>query len=371
MQFQYRAVSDRGEQRQGTVEAADEQAAVARLQKAGLVVWMVTPAGEPEPLRLPTRERIELIASLGVMLQSGLTLARALGVLAETSRVAAALLESISRGERFSVAMSKVEGCFPASWIGLVRLGEDSGSLVLVLARLAAAAERAEQHRRQLVKSLVYPAFTLLGTLATTGLMVFFLLPRFAALVGNPASPLPTRALLWLARPGVATALAWVLVVAALILYVRRRRVLGWVTRLGLWRKAAWAGLCRNLALMLEAGMPLGQGLRLMRDSAPTSYERLVLSDMLVRVAQGQELPLLFGEGPPVLGHLVRAGVESGRLVFLLGRGADLLEDEVTGTLETTLLLLEPLLIGLCGLLVAFVMMGAFLPAYRMLLEVA
>ncbi|MEW6283902.1 MAG: type II secretion system F family protein, partial [Candidatus Eremiobacterota bacterium] len=72
---------------------------------------------------------------------------------------------------------------------------------------------------------------------------------------------------------------------------------------------------------------------------------------------------------PPAVGHLVAVGVESGRLAGMLDRVGRLLEEEADARLETAMILLEPALIGLCGLAVGFVVMAAFLPAYRLALE--
>lgn len=382
MQFQYRAVDPRGERREGALEAPSREAALARLHGQGLVVWKLASSASEEPeLRLGGRDRARFFLQLSVMLESGLGLVRGLGVLARgeppVGPVAACLQASIERGQRFSVSLGQLPECFTPTWVGLVRVGEETGALAQIMRRLSEHLERREYRRGRLLSALAYPCLTLLGALSVCALMVYWMVPRFVGLI-EPGGELPgpTRLLLAVSQPGVFWGLVWLSLVAGGLAYLQRQRLLALLWRapvLGRWLQlGATAELCRNLALMLDSGLPLAQGLKLLRMSPQSPFLELALQRLEERLRQGEELQAVFqGSGlSPFLVQLATIGAELGRLPPMLDRCAGLLEDEAEGRLDTLMVLLEPMLIGFCGLVVGFVLMAAFLPAYGLLLEV-
>ncbi len=382
MQFQYRAVDPRGERREGALEAPSREAALARLHGQGLVVWKLASSTSEEPeLRLGGRDRARFFLQLSVMLESGLGLVRGLGVLARVEPpvgpVAACLQASIERGQRFSVAMGQLPECFTPTWVGLVRVGEETGALTQIMRRLAEHLELTEVRRGRLLSALIYPLCTLLGALGVSALMVFWMVPRFVGLV-EPGGELPgpTRLLLWISQPTVFWGLVWLSLVGLGLAYLQRQRLLSWLWNaplLGRWLKlGATAELCRSLALMLDAGLPLAQGLRLLRLGPQSTFLEAILRRLEERLRQGEELKVVFqGSGlSPFLVQLASIGAELGRLPPMLDQCARLLEEEAEGRLDSLMVLLEPMLVGFCGLVVGFVLMAAFLPAYGLLLEV-
>lgn len=327
---------------------------------------------------------------LATLIQAGIGIIEALEILARQSdspRLRATwedLTRRICEGSSLSAALTLHPQLFGPTYLGLIRAGEQTGRLHLVLQRLAEMLEKDFRLRRKLKSALVYPALVL----ATTGLLTFFLfttvMPNFVTIFQEMGVPLPllTQILVLLTRlcnhPGF-----WLVLLGS-----GYQAYLGFETlqssrdgRSKLQRAALalpWLGraiqdcglarYCLTLENLLACGMGLPQALLM----AAEASGQVALQEDAMEALVALESGLLLSEHyrsretlyPGMMVHLITVGEESSSLCGVLHKLGEWFGEEADHRLEQAQAALEPVLMGLASLLVGLVILGIFLPLY-------
>ena len=168
--FTYQAVRQDGEATEGELEAPDEGAVIRQLQGQGLIPLEIRPAGglgdrlRRDRVRTLTAKEIAVLTrELSTLLESGLTLDRSLQILIELSQeqrivqVMTTIQGRVRGGSTFAAALEEQGGQFPRLYVNMVRAGEASGTLEVVLGRLADYLERTAELRETITSALIYP----------------------------------------------------------------------------------------------------------------------------------------------------------------------------------------------------------------------
>ena len=290
-------------------------------------------------------------------------------------------MDEIRRGTRLSRALLEVGRPFTPIHGAILAAGESSGRLDRALEELATREESSARLQRRVQAALLYPCFVLLVSLLGLFLLLRFLLPVLSGLSqqagGTPARTLTMlaqlaaysqRPELWLGLGLAAVALAWI---------VRRPwahkllQRLAW--RIPIVRLQAQVILCRTLASLLSAGLPLVDTVQL----ACQCTGNAVLSDVLTRaldhVRCGESLAQSLTDSrilPASFRGILTVGEKSGRLEFILGKLAQLYEWELDSAIETFVKSLEPLTVALVGGAVMGLMVCTFNPLYDILRQI-
>lgn len=377
--------------------AESPQAVAERLQAAGLFPVAIEPlgmfgwSGRSWRARFGASRRVGAAAlaafarRLADLLRSGLPLAPALDLLArqernaELRRAVESVRDEVRGGSALSAAAAKSPGTFPPIFVSLIKAGEISGGLDVVVERLALYFERAGEIQGRVRAALVYPAVLLLLGTGAVAFLLIVVIPKFAALFAElgQALPWPTRLLLALS---VVFSKGWWVILAAACgaaagLDRWRHRPAGrlkmdaWALRLpvlGPLLQAEYGGrFARTLGTLLQSGVPILRGLDLAGSAVPNVLIRRELEQIGRAVEDGAGLakPLRASTVfPPVLGELATVGEESGSLETVLLRGAEGLEREVERGIRTLLSLLEPAIVIALGGAVAFIVLAVMLP---------
>jgi type II secretion system protein F len=394
-QFQYRAVDTQGKVVEGTIEAAEVPAVVARLHDRGLIPINIASGdgARPRPARvtlpeLPTlgrrrvkgRDLLVMTQELSALVSSGLPLDRSLATLAELAdnpelkRIMREVLNAVQGGKSLADALGQHK-VFPPLYVNMVRAGELGGFLDAVLQRLAEYLDRAQALRDEVRAALTYPV---LLTCALGGSMTFLLvyvLPKFSALFEDMGKALPLQARIVL---GVSDALRhyWWAGLAALVIGViafrysvrtpRGRYAFDqWKLRLVLvgpvLRKMEVAGIARTLGTLLKSGVPMLQALGTVKEIAGNQVISRSLGDVEVGVREGAgvaEPMARSGVFPPLAVQMIAVGEETGRLDELLMRVAEHFDREVRVAIQQFTRLLEPVMIVVMGLAVGSVVVS-------------
>lgn len=389
--YWYKAASPAGEVSTGSLEGASVAEVVARLQAQGQVPIRVEERGRPAARGRPRlslqRHRVkdaELAAftrEMATLLEAGLPLDRALGVLGSLSDNPAliSLVDDIRRrvqhGEALGAALAAHPRVFPPVYVNLVRAGESGGALETVLGRLAEHLERSRELRESVTSALIYPVILVLVAVGAVLLLLAYVVPQFAQLFADVDRQLPlaTRVVVGagelLQNHGVAL-LAGVLALAALFQRLARRpgprrRLQALALRMPLagefLRRADTARFARTLSTLLGNGVPLLEAFR----GAGDVVEMLPLAERLGAVAErlreGGRLAdeLARAQALPAFAvQMIRVGEESGDLPSMLERVADVYERELQTSLRRALAVLEPALILVLGVVVAGIVMS-------------
>ena len=393
--FVYKAANRRGQTVDGVMEAADARAVVERLHKEAYYPIRVAPHGErtgffsvAASARIRQRELLALTQQLATLFEAGLPLDRALSILqelADGARVKAIvsdLLHSVRGGASFSEALAKHHPRpFSRLYINMVRAGEKGGVLEVSLRRLAEFLEARAAFNEAVMSALAYPlVITTVGAGAIVFLMTF-VIPRFATIFQDLGQtiPLPTQILL-----SISAALQTYWWLGALIALIG---ILAWRVWTGnpegrrgadhmllglpiigpLTMKVETARFARTLGTMLRSGVPVLGAMAVVGDMMSNQAVGLAVSRLAEGVKRGGTIAAgmqQHGAFPALAIHMVRVGEETGRLEEMLLKVADTFETDVRTDLKRVLGLLEPAIILLMGVLVAFIVVAMLLAIF-------
>jgi type IV pilus assembly protein PilC len=340
-------------------------------------------------VRPPLRDLSLGLRQLSLMLQAGVHLMRALEALTqqpdspELAEIWWTVQGTVGRGGSLSQALAPFSRCFSRQTVHLVQVGERTGSLVAVLARLADHFEREDDLRRRLLSAMAYPLVVLLVSALVSGGLLRFVLPPFLdSLVSLKLQlPWPTRILLLLSG---AIRHPWWLAALAMGLWFSRARWLGWLSGPWVYRLAQGVPLlnrclrnCATLRMARAASLLLAGGGEVLR-----SWQLALKSSGDPRVEQlfdGLKKQLLAGGEPsaffsrqrrlvsPLFAAVLEVGENTGKTSYLLDRLSLLLEEELDHQLTLLTAMLQPTLLLLVSISTLFVILGLFLPLYAQL----
>ncbi len=393
--FVYRAADRRGKTIDGVMEAPDTRAVVDRLQKDAYYPIRITPHAErvrwgglARAGRFSQRDLLALTQQLATLVEAGLPLDRALGIVEELAPHARAkalvgdLLGSVRGGASLSEALAKHHPRpFSRLYINMVRAGEKGGVLEVTLRRLAEFLEARAAFAEAIVSALIYPSAILAVGIAAVVFLVAFVIPRFATIFADlgQAVPLPTQILMTVSA--IVQGYWWVGVLAVLAAVLAWRvwirtpdgrlawsqTVLGLPLIGGLATKTETARFARTLGTLLRSGVPVMGAMAVVGDMMSNeaigrAVERL--ADGVKRggtIAAGMQAEARF---PALAVHMVRVGEETGRLEEMLLKVADTFEADVRTELKRALGALEPVIILAMGVLVAFIVVAMLLAIF-------
>lgn len=390
--FTYRAVDAEGRRSQGRVTAASDAAAARELETRGLMALDLreggaeATGGKGGAGGKKRRALLEFTRGMAALLPAGMPLARALGASANTSPkeiqgVLAEIQDRVQRGDTLSTALGEHPEYFSPLYVGIVRAGEQSGSLDSAFIRLTSHIEREEELSSKLISSSIYPLVLAVVGIASVLVLLLFVLPRFAEMLEGSGSSLPRSTAIVMGIAEGARAVWPVFVVLPFALM----GILGWMRSspagrrvgsglllslpvVGGWRRQALAArFARMAGELVGGGVPL---LNALRDTAecmgdPTAQEGI--EKVRHRVREGSPLHKAVAEiriFPPELWQLIALGEESGRLADFLLKGADFLERRTERALERMVSLVGPVMIVTFGGIVALVALSLLQAIY-------
>jgi len=328
-----------------------------------------------------------LTYDLSTLLGAGLPLVQALDVLAEqaTEQRLRDVLHELSReiqdGRRFSEALGRFPGLFPALYRGIVSNGEATGRLDHALERLAEFLERDLEFRKKVRDVLIYPVMVLTMAGVVLSIFLVFIIPAFERVYARSHASLPllTRMLLAWSRAA-RLGLPFVLLAATLLLVPKVRewiwntvivplqRALLRLPRIGTLAQMALLGrFAHSMAMMLQSGVPLLAALEVAGAiGGPLRFDAMVdgLKRSVVHGRRLSEAMRASGWFTPVFLRMVSVGEETGRLDVMLARVAVILDRDFDTRMRRVLTLLEPLLILLVGAIVGVILMSLYLPMF-------
>lgn len=397
--FRYRAIGADGVIVAGAIQAADHAQAVEALRRLGQLPIAVARQGAldlslPGARGLNARQAAALFAGLAMLLQSGVALDQALGLLAgpdedpRIARAAARLRARVQAGAALAAAMAEDSERFDAVALAMIRAGEEGGQLAQAAATAAQQLETARLAGERLRAALTYPLVILLVALLTLVLIATVVAPAFLPLFADRGAA-PPLALALLAGGGELLAAWWPALLAVALggwaglrhlmalpglLLAWHRRLLA-VPRLGRLVGAIEFGrFARALGGLLQAGVRLPQALKLAQAVLRNTSLAADIAGATTQVRAGNRLAAALGTVahlPPVARHLLAVGEHSGQVAPALLRIAELCQRQVEKDTERALALLGPALVVGLGGLVAFViaaLLGAVLDANQLVL---
>ncbi|MFK7698759.1 type II secretion system inner membrane protein GspF [Pseudomonas caspiana] len=389
--FKFRALDSQGVAQNGTLDAKDQDAAVAVLQKRGLLVLQIDPAGMGG-LRnalgrgmLNGAALVSFTQQLATLLGAGQPLERSLGILLkqpgqpQTRALIERIREQVKAGKPLSAALEEEGTQFSSLYISMVRAGEAGGALESTLRQLSDYLERSQLLRGEVINALIYPAFLVVGVLGSLALLLAYVVPQFVPIFKDLGVPIPmiTEVILGLGEFLSAYGLAVLAGLIALIwlLVLRRkdparrerhdRRVLG-IRIIGpLLQRIEAARLARTLGTLLNNGVALLQALVIARQVCTNRALQAQVAQAAESVKGGGTLASAFGAEPllPDLAlQMIEVGEQAGELDSMLLKVADVFDVEAKRGIDRMLAALVPALTVVMAGMVAVIMLAIMLP---------
>lgn len=391
--FHYQAADAAGNVIQGTLEAREERQVVVHLQQGGLIPLRINLAEtasrwqEKLPLRrsrIPSREVVNFTQEMAALLKAGLPLDRSLIALEQvTTRpamkaVLSQVLRDLQEGKTLGDALSR-HRIFSPLYVSLVQAGETGGFLEEALERLGDYLNTVSEFRSYLFTALIYPMILAgVGSLSLI-LMLLYVVPRFESFFKEMGQNLfwTTRLLIGLSHALRSYWWLGALLVVVGVLGLRRLikssegqfqidRFKMTAPFLGdLSRRVAAVFFAKTLGTLLANGVPLVSSLRVVIASVNNRYLARSLTGVLGNVEKGQQLSGLLkkvGLFPELFLQMTAIGEETGHLADMLLSAAGSLENDARGAVRRLLALLEPVLILVTSLVVAFIIVSLLLP---------
>jgi type IV pilus assembly protein PilC len=320
------------------------------------------------------------------LIKAGLPILKALDLLTESAAAPKLrpILEDVRRRVREGALLSEAleaEGIFPKVYTTSVLAGEKSGSLTGVLEQYIAYQRVTTGVRKRLLAALVYPTILVTVAVLVLGYVVTYVIPQFAKLYTELNIELPplTRFLVAVTvgfRTPILVAIGLFLLAAigtflwsfteqgALLLDRLKLRIpfLG-----DIWIKFQVARFARTLATLLAGGTPLVAALETASDAIGSRYVSRAVWEAAQRVREGQSLhSCLAATGllPDLALEMVEVGEASGALVPMLSSVAEFYEEDVNLRLSAMLSLVEPLILVMMAIVVAFILIALYLPIF-------
>lgn len=395
--FEY-AVRDRsGKIVKGRVEASNQAAVANRLREMGMAavsINEVSTGGLNAEIKIPgmsdkvsLKDIAVMSRQLATMISSGLSLLRALSILAEQTeskplqRIVAQVRNDVETGVALSTSLGRHPQVFPPLMINMVKAGEVGGFLDQVLVSVAGNFESELKLRGKVKSAMTYPVVVfVVAILAVVG-MLLFIVPIFESMFTSLGGdlPAPTQFLVHLsAFLKVAIFPLVALLVVFAIWWSRHKNDRGVRERVDplklrlpvfgkLFRKIAISRFTRNFGAMLHAGVPLLQALEIVGETSGNVVIEHATKAVQDSVRSGQSLAGPLAEHaifPPMVVQMMAVGEDTGALDSMLGKVSDFYDQEVEATTEQLTSLIEPLMIVVLGSIIGGMIIALYMPIF-------
>ncbi|MCP4680995.1 MAG: type II secretion system inner membrane protein GspF [Desulfobacterales bacterium] len=400
--YEYTALDKAGKNLKGIVDADSASAARQKLRESGFFPVDVketssTPRDEHSSAisidtffkRIKPGELSAITRELSILLGAGITLVASLNALVsqvtspQLSKILAHVKESVNEGNSLAFSLEKHPRVFSQIYVNMVRAGEASGSLDLVLDRLASFSEHQQALRGRLHAAMAYPAFMFLIGAVILFFLITFIVPNITGIFHEMHQTLPLPTLALISVSAFLKSYWWlILIVFGAGAFLVKRLVQTtkggyiwdkWKLQfpvLGLINtKMAMARFGRTLGSLLQNGVPLLSALEIVRNVVSNNLFAEAIDDAMEQIEVGKSIaePLAKSRWfPPIAIQMISAGEQSGELDNMLERIADIYEREAESRIMAATSMLEPMMILIMGLAVGFIVVSILLPIFEM-----
>ena len=399
--YSYIAKTLEGEPRSGTMEAKNERELAKILRQEGCI--LIKTNLEEEGLKkglsisipfigwIPLTEKIMFARNLGVMISAGVSLPRALNILAVQSKnkkfkkAIFKIKEEIIQGKSFSETLEKYPDIFSELFCSMLKVGEETGTMEDVLKVLTGQMEKEHEIRAKIKGAMIYPAVIILAMLGIGIVMLIMVVPKLASVFSelNVELPLTTKMVIYI---GNFLAKFWYTVpFGALVLVVLLKMVPK--TKLGklvfdtlvlklpiispIIKKTYSAHTVRTLSSLIIAGVPIVRSLEIVSNSLENLYYKKAIAEAAGQVRKGGKLAeALKGREalyPNLVFQMLEVGEETGETADILKKLAEFYEEEVANVTKNLSAVIEPVLMLIIGAVVGFFAISMIQPIYSMM----
>ncbi len=396
--FVYKARDGEGKAVTGAMESASAEKLAEKLRDLGYMPTQIKEAKANVDLdnfserfkRIKPEDLIMFNVQLANMIDAGLTLINSLTIICRQieNKMLRNVVEEVKRavegGSNFSDALAHHPKVFSKLFVDMVRAGETSGKLNIVLNRLAHYVEEQENLRQQVKNALFYPMILVIAGILVVVMIVSFVMPKFVEVFNRAGVPLPLPTQIFYGF-GLALTHYWYLfilviglAIAGIKAYARTEKGGYRFDRLKLKlpvigplvRKLIISRFSRTLATLVDSGVPILLSLDIVREVVGNRIISDVIKDVRGSVEEGERIAKELkksGEFPQDMVQMISVGEETGKLGHMLNKISGFYDNAVGYSLKKLIALIEPVFIIVLGVLVGFIMASMLLPMFDMI----
>ena len=416
--FEYKAITSSGKSRKGIVDADTPRDARSKLRgdhmhvtemwevvdkkkkkkgksleknvrkgrktgkKSGSLLSMEIELFQPT---ITTRDLATFTRQFSTLLRSGIQLADALNALVEQcsnphlERVLRNIKEEITSGNNLAEAMAKHPRFFSDLYVNMVKAGEASGRLDIVLTRIADYLQKQASIKGKVIAAITYPAIMVVVGMAVVIFLMSYVVPKITEILKERGGELPFITEVLMVISGF-TAAYWVYILLAAIiggLFLKgmigtdagRLKFDSLLLRLpifgNLFSKQAISRFALTFSTLLKSGLPALDSLKIVALVVNNARLTQVINDIHARIIEGADIATPIKKSrvfPPMVGYMVSVGEQSGQLEEILDRIAESYEEELDLAIQRLTALIEPIIIVLLAVVVGFIIAAVLLP---------
>jgi len=396
--FEWKGRDRGGRPQSGVLVADNKEAVLALLRRQQIVPTTVKEKGKEiavPRLRRGVDEKTLAVFTrqFSVMIDAGLPLVQCLQILGDQEehkgfqRIIHQVRQDVEEGSSLANAMRKHPQAFSDLYVNMVAAGEAGGILDNILQRLATYIEKNAKLKAQVKAAMIYPAAVIAIAIIVVYIILWKVIPVFAALFTSLGAdlPLPTRIVIAISR--FVGNFWWLILGAVAAGYFALRRyyatergkfvidnlllrapILGVVLR-----KIAVARFCRTLGTLLAAGVPVLESLDITARTAGNAVIEQAILEVRKRVEEGKTMaePLqATKQFPPMVVQMIGVGEATGAMDTMLAKIAEFYEEEVDVAVAGMMKLIEPVMIFFLGIVIGGIVISMYLPMFDLISKI-
>jgi general secretion pathway protein F len=383
--FQYKGYNSEGAGTAGVVEAPGRKDALAAIKAK-----QIFPTDVLEVIKKPGRGIFQrkdetflpdMTRHLAILLSSGVQLMDALHSLSAEYHgfygdLLAKIRERVSGGASLHRALEDYGHIFPEYYINMVQAGEASGSLDMVLIKIADFLETQASIKAKVRSAMVYPVLMIGVSTLVLFFLFSFVMPKIVRIFSETKGSLPFITVVLISISNFIAKYWWVILVVCVLAigFLRklfresRARIDRIILKLpgNVIQSLYYARFARTMGVLLDGGIPVLKALKLSAKSIGNRKLEASVLDAVEKVAAGQQISSSLTGFPPLLLRLVSTGEKSGKLAEILHNAASSYEEQFGRKIERALSLFEPAMILLMGFVVCIIVLAVLLPIFQL-----
>lgn len=396
MLFNYKAVTETNEPKEGVFDAVSIDVAIGSLQKKGLIIVSINPIGEKfgfqkffaQFQKISNKDIVMMSRQLATLFEAKVASLDSFKLLADSAdstqlkEIILEITDDLQSGVSISSAMAKHDAAFSPFFVSMVRSGEESGKLTESFNFLADYLERSYELTNKAKNALIYPAFVIASFFVVMILMLVFVIPKLSEILLETGGDIPTSTTIvlgissFLVNYGIFILALIVVGIVFLSRYFKTEE--GSVVWADIKMKTPYVGhlykmfylsrLSDNMNTLISSGVAMVRSVEISADVVGSDQYRTMLLNAVSEIKAGNALSKSLGryeEFPRMLIQMIKIGEETGNLGFVLKTMSRFYKREVDNAVDTLVSLIEPVMIVALGLAVGILLVSVLGPIYN------
>lgn len=396
MLFRYKAVDDKGINKEGEIDASNRDLAISGLQHRGLVVIYLENVESSKSVfgkdmfeRVTMRDIVIFSRQISTLFEAQISALKAFTMLAANSenkllgRKLSEVAQDLQGGMSISNAMAKHPDVFSDFYVNMVKAGEEVGNLDKTFSNLARYLDRQYTLTSKARNALIYPVLVIVTFFVVMTLMFVVVIPKLSAIIKDSAQEVPMFTKIIIGMSEFFVSYGFIIIIFLVLFgvwiwwlsstekgkdYIDKTRlnvpVIG-----NLYRKLFLSRISDNLDTMLTSGIPIVRSIDITAKVVGSRIYGGILKDAAENVKSGMVLSAAFekypDQMPNILIQMVKVGEETGSLGPILKTLGDFYKREVDDAVDTLVGLIEPIMIVMLGLGVGVLLVSVLMPIYN------